>query len=38
VGRSFLLTRERIRQIEAAAIEKLRRRPDVGILRDLVSE
>ena len=38
VGRSFLLTRERIRQIEAAAIEKLRRRPDVGVLRDLVSE
>jgi len=38
VGRSFLLTRERIRQIEAAAIEKLRHRPDVGILRDLVSE
>jgi RNA polymerase primary sigma factor len=38
VGRSFSLTRERIRQIEAAAVEKLRRSPDARILRDLVAE
>ena len=36
VGRSLALTRERIRQIEAKAVEKLRRSPLAHVLRDLV--
>jgi RNA polymerase primary sigma factor len=36
VGRSFALTRERIRQIESRAVEKLRRRGAGNILRSLV--
>src|SRR5438876_6801009 len=37
VGRSFALTRERIRQIEAKALLKLRRRPDREGLRALLN-
>jgi RNA polymerase primary sigma factor len=38
VGRSFALTRERIRQIEAKGLEKLRRSPKAGALRTLAVE
>jgi RNA polymerase primary sigma factor len=37
VGRSLALTRERIRQIEVRAVEKLRRNPGASELRGLVS-
>jgi RNA polymerase primary sigma factor len=37
VGRSLALTRERIRQIEVRAVEKLRRSPTASELRRLVS-
>jgi RNA polymerase primary sigma factor len=36
VGRSFALTRERIRQIEAKAVEKLRRKGVADLLRPLL--
>ena len=36
VGRAFALTRERIRQIESRAVEKLRRRGAADLLRSLV--
>ena len=37
VGREFALTRERIRQIEAKALSKLRHPSNPGELRDMVS-
>jgi RNA polymerase primary sigma factor len=37
VGREFALTRERIRQIEAKALSKLRHPSSPGKLRDMVS-
>ncbi len=37
VGRSFALTRERIRQIERAAVNKLRKNPTAGALQALVA-
>jgi RNA polymerase primary sigma factor len=38
VGRSFALTRERIRQIEVRAVRKLRRSPDADTLRTLLAD
>ena len=37
VGREFALTRERIRQIEAKALSKLRHPSSPGKLRDMVT-
>ncbi len=38
VGRSFSLTRERIRQIEGRAVEKLRRNSTAAILKSLMAD
>jgi RNA polymerase primary sigma factor len=37
IGRVFMLTRERIRQIESTALAKLRRHSDTRALKDLLS-